>query len=222
MTPEEALAFVREQRIVPFTDVEGAGKSFVRAVTGESVRGSWWGHAKGNEIFNLAGAVSRDAVSVKLLAGKETLVHRSLWPALVRAASDPAWRRVRVAALSRGARKLLAAVEKKGEVRLDELASRWKLETKEERRDLAKGRLELEQALLVSMDEVHTEKGSHASRLRTWSRWATSEVREAASRLSLEEALALLERDTGGAPSALDSLAGRPAGKPAKPPKRAE
>ena len=30
----------------------------MRAVAGGAVRGSWWGHPRGNEIFNLAGALS--------------------------------------------------------------------------------------------------------------------------------------------------------------------
>jgi hypothetical protein len=50
--------------------------------------GSWWGHAKGHEIFWLTRAVrdSSDVLVCRLVAGKVTYVHRRLWPAVVRLA----------------------------------------------------------------------------------------------------------------------------------------
>src|SRR5579871_1971504 len=208
MTPEQAIAFVRKQKIVPVTDVDAAGTSFVRAVTGERVRGSWWGHGKGYEIFNLVGSVlhSGEAISVKLLAGKETLVHRSLWPAFFRVVTNPGRVRARTASLSAGARKLLREVEKSGECWLDELSSKWKLTTKEQRRALSKSRVELEKALLVSADTIHTDTGAHASVLRTWLAWAKPEVQKAAAKLSLEEAVSALRGACGGSGSAIDLL----------------
>jgi hypothetical protein len=55
-------------------------------VAGGPIRGSWWGHPKGHEIFRLAEAVanSGDVLVCKLIEGKVTWVHRRLWPALVR------------------------------------------------------------------------------------------------------------------------------------------
>ncbi len=206
MTPEQAIAFVRKQKIVPVTDVDSAGTSFVRAVTGERVRGSWWGHGKGYEVFNLVGSVlhSGEAISVKLLAGKETLVHRSLWPAFFRVVTDAGRVRERHAKLSPGAKKLLREVEKSSECWLDELSSKWKLTTKEQRRALSKSRLELEKALLVSADTIHTDTGAHASVLRTWTAWAKPEVEKAAKKLSLEDALASMREACAAAESALD------------------
>ena len=57
-------------------------------VAGDSIKGSWWGHPKGHEIFNVLGELddSPDVVRLRLVNGKVTLVHRRLWPALVRAA----------------------------------------------------------------------------------------------------------------------------------------
>ena len=57
-------------------------------VAGEPIRGSWWGHPKGHAIFNALASLSDspDVVRLRLVNGKVTLVHRRLWPALVRVA----------------------------------------------------------------------------------------------------------------------------------------
>ena len=67
----------------------GPVPSLAEAVAGGPIRGSWWGHAKGHEIFRVAEAVSdSDEVLVcKLVDGKVTYVHRRLWPALVKLAA---------------------------------------------------------------------------------------------------------------------------------------
>jgi hypothetical protein len=55
-------------------------------IVGEPIKGSWWGHPAGHEIF--AGlnelADSPDVVRVRLVNKKITLIHRRLWPAVVR------------------------------------------------------------------------------------------------------------------------------------------
>jgi len=57
-------------------------------VAGEPINGSWWGHARGHEIYAEINTLdeSPDVVRMRLVNGKVTLVHRRLWPALVRAA----------------------------------------------------------------------------------------------------------------------------------------
>jgi hypothetical protein len=62
--------------------------SLAEAVVGGPIRGSWWAHPKGHEIFAVADAISdSDQVLVcKLVEGKITYVHRRLWPALVKLA----------------------------------------------------------------------------------------------------------------------------------------
>jgi hypothetical protein len=57
-------------------------------VAGEPIKGSWWGHPKGHEIFTTLSTLddSPDVVRMRLVNGKVTLVHRRVWPALVRAA----------------------------------------------------------------------------------------------------------------------------------------
>src|SRR3954464_15844236 len=57
-------------------------------VAGEPIKGSWWGHASGHAIYAELAALdeSPDVVRMRLVHGKGTLVHRRVWPALVRAA----------------------------------------------------------------------------------------------------------------------------------------
>ena len=57
-------------------------------VAGEPIRGSWWGHPAGRVIFEVLPHLmeSPDLVATRLINGKITLVHRRLWPALVRVA----------------------------------------------------------------------------------------------------------------------------------------
>ena len=51
-------------------------------------RGSWWGHPTGHEIFNALQDLlaSQDVVATRLINGKVTLIHRRVWPAVVRLA----------------------------------------------------------------------------------------------------------------------------------------
>lgn len=88
MTPKQALAFVREHGVV-LQAARGPVPSFAEFVAGERIRGSWWGHPKGREIYQLADAVadSGEILVCKLIEGKVTYVHRRLWPALVRLSS---------------------------------------------------------------------------------------------------------------------------------------
>jgi hypothetical protein len=59
-------------------------------VAGEAIKGSWWGHPKSHAIFNALAVVSEspDVVRTRLVNGKVTLIHRRLWPALVRVADS--------------------------------------------------------------------------------------------------------------------------------------
>ena len=87
MTAEEALAFVREHGVV-LASAKGAVPRLTEVIVGESIKGSWWGHPKSDQIFAILQAVtdSEDILVCRLVDGKVTLVHRRLWPALVRAA----------------------------------------------------------------------------------------------------------------------------------------
>jgi len=88
MSPKDALAFVEEHGVV-LQAARSSIPSLAEAVAGERIRGSWWGHPKGRDIFHAAQAVSQspDVLVCKLVDGKITYVHRRLWPALVKLAS---------------------------------------------------------------------------------------------------------------------------------------
>ena len=87
LSADDALAFIELHGIV-LVSAAGAAPRLVDAIAGETVRGSWWGHPRGREIFRVLSAVqdSGEVLACRLLAGKLTLVHRSRWPALVRLA----------------------------------------------------------------------------------------------------------------------------------------
>jgi hypothetical protein len=57
-------------------------------VAGEPIRGSWWGHPSSHAIYGVLNSLaeSPDVVRIRLVNRKVTLVHRRLWPALVRVA----------------------------------------------------------------------------------------------------------------------------------------
>ena len=83
----EDLDWVREQGVV-MQSARGPVPSLAERVAGAPIRGSWWGHPSGHEIYRVLNEVraSPDVVAVRLINGKVTLIHRRLWPALVRAA----------------------------------------------------------------------------------------------------------------------------------------
>jgi hypothetical protein len=87
MTRTQALAFVQKHGVV-LEAGRGPVVSFADAVAGAPIRGSWWGHPKGREIFALTRAVreSKDVCVCRIVGGKITYVHRRLWPALFRIA----------------------------------------------------------------------------------------------------------------------------------------
>ena len=87
MTADEAIAFVREQGVV-LVAAKGAVPRLTEAIVGEPIKGSWWAHPKSHQIFAILQAVtdSKEVLVCRLVDGKITLVHRRLWPALVRLA----------------------------------------------------------------------------------------------------------------------------------------
>jgi hypothetical protein len=86
-SPMEELDWLREQGVV-MQSARGPVPSLAERVAGGPIRGSWWGHPAGHEIYRVLNEVraSPDVVAVRLIDGKVTLIHRRLWPALVRAA----------------------------------------------------------------------------------------------------------------------------------------
>ena len=109
-------------------------------VAGEPIRGSWWAHPAGHAIFAALNSLadSPDVVRTRLVNGKVTLIHRRLWPALVR------------------------------------VADQFPLEA------------------LAAIHEEHTTSGAHRVREQPFPTWVPNDVRQAAKKLSVDEALAKL------------------------------
>ena len=86
-TAEDALAFVQAHGVV-LVSAKGDAPRLTEAILGDTIKGSWWTHPQSRRIYTLLGAVTEsDQVLVcRLIKGKLTLVHRRLWPALVRIA----------------------------------------------------------------------------------------------------------------------------------------
>jgi hypothetical protein len=93
-----AMDFVRSQGLV-LASAKGPAPRLIEAILGEAISGNWWSHPQANAIFRVLSAVADDeqVLVCRLLAGRLTLVHRRLWPALVRLADRfPAERIARV------------------------------------------------------------------------------------------------------------------------------
>ena len=153
---DRVLATVQQQGLLLLADPRRL--SVATLVAGGPVRGSWWGHPRGQAIFAVASRLEDhpDVLVVKLVAGKVTFVHRRLWPAVLAVATERAPWQTR--ALSPAARALLRRVAREGEVQVGPGGR-------------AAGKV-LEARLLVRGGEVHTASGAHAKVLESWSRWA--------------------------------------------------
>ncbi len=157
-------------------------------IAGEPIRGSWWTHPKSHAIFAASTALARhpDAIAIPLISGKVTFVHRRLWPALLAVAL--ARERWQTAKLPPAARALLKRVETAGEMEASGEPVR-----------------ELERRLLAKSEQRHTDQGSHAKHIESWTRWASragvtplSDV--AVARQAIETAAASLRSEPGPAP----------------------
>jgi len=82
-----AINFVQAHGVV-LASAKGPVPRLIDAIAGEPITGNWWSHPRANAIYSVLAEVSEsDQVLVcRLINGKVTLVHRRLWPALVRLA----------------------------------------------------------------------------------------------------------------------------------------
>ena len=183
---EKVLSLLAERGLLLVQDKQLP--NVVSLLTGESVKGSWWSHPRSQLIFDVLSQLAGhdDVLFVKLLRGKVTLVHRTLWPALIAAVSrgEP-WQ---LEGLSAAARDLLASVTA---ARNEVLAAGAHVK-------------ELEQRLLVHAHETHTESGRHAMALESWSAWSKrAGVKPLRSPSKAKEEIERAVERLGGAASAL-------------------
>ena len=89
MNAEEALSFVRQHGMA-LVSAKGSAPRLTEVIAGEPIKGSWWAHPKSHQIFAILQMLgdSPDILVCRFLGGRVTYVHRRLWPALVRLASQ--------------------------------------------------------------------------------------------------------------------------------------
>lgn len=148
-------------------------------LAGGPIRGSWWAHPGAHALFDALQefAAGPDCLEVKLVAGKDTFVHRRLWPAVLGAAREnAAWQSE---GLSAAAALLLESLEKGDRVKASGPPAR-----------------EILTRLLAHGRQVHTESGKHVLELETWEAWSRRKkakpLPSAEARFRLEEALLAL------------------------------
>jgi hypothetical protein len=129
--------------------------SVTTIVAGAPVRGSWWAHPRAHTIFFALRDLEEhnDVLLLKLVDGKDTFVHRRLWPEVAAIAlADEPWQTRRLPA---EATKLLRRVRAEGNLESEGPAARL-----------------LETRLLMHGIQVHSHEGRHRKRLETWQHWA--------------------------------------------------
>ena len=169
----------------------------VTILAGTPLATSWWSHPSSHLIFHVLSELADhpDVLLSKLLFAKDTLVHRSLWPALLTVAtSNERWQTDH---LSSAARRLLERTMHattpvtSGGPPIKELASR----------------------LLVHAVEVHTSGGRHQIAAEPWTSWAAhAGVAPLRSLAQAKEALETASRELGAPVTALPWQSARIAG----------
>jgi hypothetical protein len=137
-------------------------------IAGERIRGSWWSHPSAHSIFAASEAVSHnaDTLSIRLISGKWTFVHRRLWGEVLSVAtSRDSWQ---LCGLTREERLLADLVESRGEVRADQLPTPARFAP------VGDTIRRLESRLMIYTESRHTERGTHSKTLSSWDHWARS------------------------------------------------
>jgi hypothetical protein len=131
--------------------------SVVGMVTGESLSTSWWSHPKSHLIFSILSELSDhpQVLFTKLLSRKDTLVHASLWPALLAVGrARDAWQ---LRGLPVAAADLLERVDRStSAVGATGAACR-----------------EIQVRLLAPAHEIHAADGRHEMVVENWSAWSS-------------------------------------------------
>lgn len=131
-------------------------------LAGEPIRGSWWGHPKGNLIYNLSSDLADrpDVLTLKLINKKVTYLAKRYWNDLFTVGlSKQEWQ---LKGLSKKELDLLSAIQKKGKLRSDDPS--LKISTTE----VGKLSTKLEIRLLCYSESIHTESGKHVRLLMSW------------------------------------------------------
>jgi hypothetical protein len=140
-------------------------KSFpniVSKIVGGKIVGSWWGHPLANPIYNGLGWLehNRNVLVIKLLDGKVTYIHESLFSEIYSIVSET--RNWQLKNLKPDDLKLFKYVSKKNKVPSDDP------QLKNLVKDTKKSFAILENKLMLFCEEEHTESGKHIKIFMPW------------------------------------------------------
>jgi len=154
-------------------------------IAGSPIKGSWWSHPLAHTIFGVNEVLEdhKDVLITKLIDGKVTFVHRTVWPYVFAVASGhEEWQ---TDGLSTAAKTLLKQLQKEKRLDTTTLSS---LKGKK----IGDVTRELEQRLLIHSEQIHTASGAHAKIIEPWDGWA-DRVRLSARQTDPGEAKLFLE-----------------------------
>jgi hypothetical protein len=157
----EAARFIHERLIV--MQVGRSGIAVLSdAIAGRLLPGSWMANPEVKSIYEVFVALGarEDVEEARLVQGKLVLISPQLGPLVERIAIDEQRRSAAMKKLSPLAKRLFERVEADGELRMDQA----RLPAKEGKA----ARSLLEQSLLVTSEDLHTERGSHTVLLHPW------------------------------------------------------
>ena len=79
------MDFIRYHGLI-LESAKGLEPSLAEQIAGQPIKGSWWGHPKGHQIYELTQKVreSKAVLICTLAQGRITYIHRRLWPFFVR------------------------------------------------------------------------------------------------------------------------------------------
>ena len=82
---ETTVTWIREHGVV-LQSARGPVPNVAQFIAGEPIRGSWWGHPAGKDIYAVLNFLedSNDIVSTRLINHKLTLLHARVWPSIAR------------------------------------------------------------------------------------------------------------------------------------------
>ena len=110
--------WLKQKKIATLTYTDTKVPSLVEQLTGEQIKGSWWGHPQAHFIYNTYQSLveTKTVLTMKLVKGKVTFIHKDLWVSLFSAVSDQKWQKSALYRLSLLGRAILELVEQKGAV----------------------------------------------------------------------------------------------------------
>lgn len=136
--------------------------SLTGIVAGKPVKGSWWGHPKGNLMYNLSNELmwEKDILTVKLINHKITFIQKRHWDALFAIVSEQSPWQMKGLAVTH--KNLLKQVTQNKLLRADNP------KLKKTPSEVGKLANKLEERLLLYSEGIHTASGKHVRQLSSW------------------------------------------------------